>query len=213
MKFNGQNTVFHGISIFMSDKTDSLTQNILARLEQPIVMIGMMGAGKTKIGRMLAKALDLEFIDSDDEIEKAAGCSISDIFEHYGEEAFRDGECKVIQRLLNQEGVRIISTGGGAVLTKETEDAIWDQTISIWVKADISVIVERTSRNDRRPLLQTEDPEKTITKMVEDRNPVYQKADIVVESHSGPVQAVLNQTMEKLYRYLLDKKAADGSEE
>lgn len=206
VKFNGQNTVFHGISIFMSDGIDSLTQNILVRLKQPVVMIGMMGAGKTKIGRMLAKALGLGFIDSDDEIEKAAGCSIPDIFEHYGEKAFRDGECKVIQRLLNQEGVRIISTGGGAVFTEETADTIWNQTISIWVKADISVILERTSRNDRRPLLQTENPEKTITKMVEDRYPVYQKADIVVESHSGPVQAVLNQAMEKLYQYLLDRK-------
>jgi shikimate kinase len=206
MKFNGQNQLFHGISVFMSNEIDSLQKSILDRLNRPVVIVGMMGAGKTKIGRMLSRSLDIDFVDVDDEIVKAAGCSIPDIFEYYGEKAFRDGERRVIKRLLGQDGVRVISTGGGSMLNKETAKEIYDRTVSIWVKADVDVIVERTARNDRRPLLQTGNPEEIITKLLDERSPIYQKANIIIESHNGPVQAVLNQTMEKLDKYLLARE-------
>ena len=165
---------------FDTDKISYIRQ----RLDRPIVLIGLMGAGKSRIGRMLGHALEMSFVDADDEIECAAGMSVSEIFERYGEPYFRDGEKRVMARLLG-EGVQVIAAGGGAVMTPETADAIWKKSLSLWIKADIPVIVERTARNDRRPLLQTENPEKVLKELAEKRYPVYQKADIVVERLDG----------------------------
>jgi shikimate kinase len=181
-----------------------MVRDILACLNRPIVFVGMMGAGKTKIGRLLASELNIDFADSDDEVEKAAGCTISDIFENYGEKAFRDVEKKVIDRLVHEQPVRVISTGGGALLDEQTLATILNETISIWIKADIDITIDRTSRNNKRPLLQTENPEKVIEDMMKERYPVYKKADIEVQSDDSSVKAVLNQSIEKLYDYLCD---------
>lgn len=177
------------------------TQNITRRLDKPLVLTGLSGAGKTRLGRRLAGALGLDFVDSDEEIEKAARCSVSEIFEKFGEPYFRDGERRVILRLLDG-GVRVISTGGGALMTKETAGAVWRDAISIWVRAELPVILERTARTNHRPLLRGDNAEAILKKMMHERYPVYEQADIVVESHNGPAQAILNQTLQKLDDYL-----------
>ena len=180
---------------------DNIIYEIRARLNQPLALIGLMGAGKTRIGRALAGALDIRFVDSDDEIEKAAGMSVADIFDKFGEAYFREGEKRVIERLLD-EGVQVVATGGGAVMNPETASRIWDDTISIWVRAEMPVMLERTGRNDRRPLLRNGNPEEILTGLAEKRYPVYEKANIVVESHNGPIDAILNQALAKLHEFL-----------
>ena len=179
------------------DKAERIRHN----LDKPIVMIGLMGAGKTRIGRALADALELPFKDSDHEIEKAAGMAVSDIFEKFGETDFRQGEHRVINRLLSKK-IRIIATGGGAVMTPATADLIWSKAISIWVRADMDIMVERVGRTDKRPLLKDKDPEGVLGELADKRYPVYEKADIVIDSHNGPVEAILNQTIDKLYDFL-----------
>jgi shikimate kinase len=178
-----------------------VAQAVRDRLDEPLVLIGLMGSGKTRIGRALAGALELPFYDSDDEIEKAAGMTVSDIFEKFGEPYFRDGEQRVINRLL-KSGPCVLATGGGAVMRPETASLIWMNTISLWVKAEMAVMLERTSRSDRRPLLRNGNPEDILRNMMEKRYPVYEKADIVIESHNGPVEAILNQTLNKLLDFL-----------
>lgn len=178
-----------------------VVEDIRKRLDRPITMIGLMGAGKSKLGRMLAKVLGIPFVDADDEIEKAAGMSISEIFDRFGEEYFRDGERRVMNRLIDS-GVRVIATGGGAVTDPDTAKAVWDHTISIWVRAEVPLLVERTSRNRNRPLLQKGDPEEILAALAAQRYPVYEKADIIIDSHNGPVEAIVNQALDKLDRYL-----------
>lgn len=175
--------------------------SIRTRLDRPIVLVGMMGAGKTRLGKMLAEALDYRFVDSDEEIEQAAGLSISEIFEKYGESYFRDGERRVIKRLLDQD-VQVIATGGGAILNPETAAEIWQQTVSIWVKADISTILERTSRNDKRPLLKTGNPEEVLKKLAAIRDPIYQQAHITLDSSNVPGDDLLSQAIDRVYSYL-----------
>lgn len=155
---------------------------IKSHLDKPVVLIGMMGVGKTKIGRDLASALSLPFADSDDEIVAAAGMSVADIFERFGEPHFRDGEHRVIKRLL-EEGVKVVSTGGGAVMTADTADLIWQKTISVWIKADIDDILKRTMRNrEKRPLLMQDNPEKVLHELLSKREATYSRADIHVDN-------------------------------
>lgn len=180
---------------------DDIAARVRERLNRPIVLIGLMGAGKTRIGRALAQALDLGFTDSDDEIEKAAGMSIADIFEKFGEDYFRDGEKRVIERLL-AGGVRVIATGGGAVMNPATAEKIWNDTISIWIRADLPVMLERTGRSNRRPLLRDGNPEEILSRLAAARYPVYEKANVIVESHAGPVEAILNQALSRLDEFL-----------
>ncbi len=179
--------------------------DIRRMLDRPLVLIGMMGAGKTRTGRQLADALGLSFTDSDDEIEEAAGMSVSEIFEKFGEQYFRDGERRVIERLLEQ-GPCVIATGGGAIMTPETADSVWSNSVSVWIKADMDIMVERTGRRDDRPLLQNGDPRKILTDLAEKRYPVYEKADIVLDSHNGPIEAILNQALEKLQIFLRNEQ-------
>jgi shikimate kinase len=185
---------------------EDIVADIRARLDKPVVLVGLMGTGKTRLGRMLATTLDLPFTDSDDEIEKAAGMSVAEIFDRFGEPYFRDGERRVVKRLLD-DGVKIIATGGGAVMTHETADLIREKSISLWIRADLSVMLERTARNDRRPLLRNGDPEKILQELVELRYPVYGRADIAIDSHSGPVESILSQTLEKLDKFLRNRKS------
>jgi shikimate kinase len=146
-----------------------------------VVLVGMMGAGKSTIGRRLAARLRLPFLDADAEIETAAGMSIPDIFETHGEPHFRDGEARVIARLLDA-GPSVLATGGGAFMRDETRNRIRDKAISIWLKADAETILKRVKRRADRPLLQTADPAATIGRLIDERHPVYQLADITIAS-------------------------------
>lgn len=180
---------------------DELAQNIRNRLNKPLVMVGLMGAGKTKMGGLLAKALDLPFVDADQEIESVAGCSIADIFETHGEPAFRDLERKVLARLLSDE-LKIIAPGGGAVMNEETAALIWNKSVSVWLKADLDVLVERTSRNDKRPLLRNGNPRDILAGLIEKRHPVYQKAALSVDTDSSEIEHTLQKLMKSLDAYL-----------
>ena len=152
-----------------------------------VALIGMMGAGKTKVGRLLAQRQGLKFIDADTEIQEAAGCSIEDIFETQGEAVFREGERKVIARLLNGP-VHVLATGGGAFQNASTRAVIAERAVSVWLKADLDVLWERVSRRANRPMLKTADPQRTLADLIEKRYPVYALADLTVVSEGGPVE-------------------------
>jgi shikimate kinase len=162
-----------------------------------LVLVGLMGAGKTTIGRRLAERLVLPFIDADDEIEKAAGCSIEEIFAERGEAAFRDGEQRVIARLL--EGpVHVQATGGGAFMNPETRGRIRDRGLSIWLRADLEVLYERVSRRHHRPLLKGRDPRQVLSDLMAERYPIYGEADVVVDTDRSPHARVVSAIVEAL---------------
>ena len=162
-----------------------------------IVLVGMMGAGKSTIGRRLAARLRLPFTDADTEIEAAAGMSIPDIFETRGEAQFRDGEARVIARLL-EHGPIVLATGGGAFMREETRDRIRARAISIWLRADADVIMRRVRRRADRPLLQTADPEATVNRLLGEREPVYQNADLTILSRDVPHDRIVEECIEAL---------------
>lgn len=159
-----------------------------------IVLVGLMGAGKTTIGRRLAQRLALPFVDADEEIERAAGLSVSEIFDTFGEAEFRAGERRVIARLLDGPP-RVIATGGGAFMDEETRAKIRARGISIYLRADIAVLAERVARRNTRPLLRGRDPEGTLSDLLAVREPIYAQADIIVSSadqpHAATVDAIL----------------------
>lgn len=160
-------------------------------LTKTIVLVGLMGAGKTTVGRRLAKTLGVAFKDSDDEIAAAAGCSIPDIFEIHGEAIFRDLERRVISRLLTDKEPKVLATGGGAWMTPETRKLIKKHALSIWLKAELTVLVERVSRRGGRPLLEKGDKHAILAKLMEERYPVYGEADMTVESDNGAHERVV----------------------
>lgn len=174
------------------------TRDFEAALEatgtRPIVLVGLMGAGKTSIGRRLAEKLNLTFVDADVEIEKAAGKSIPDIFAEHGEAHFRDGERRVIARLL-ENGKHVLATGGGAFMNEETRAAIKANSVSIWLKAELDVLLKRVAKRGGRPLLENRDPAEVLQNLINIRYPVYAEADITVESldvqHTHMVNAVI----------------------
>ncbi|MEZ5656027.1 MAG: shikimate kinase [Sphingobium sp.] len=165
--------------------------------QRPIVLIGMMGVGKSTIGRRLANRLGLPFVDADEEIAAAADLSIPEIFERYGEEEFRDGERRVIARLLEQ-GRKVIATGGGAFMNDETRRLILSEAIAVWLDADLTILVERVSRREGRPLLKDKDPLVVLTELAKVRNPVYAQAPIHVKSGEGPHEMTVNRIVEAL---------------
>jgi shikimate kinase len=180
----------------------SLTQDaeISAALgTRSVVLVGMMGAGKSTIGRRLSLRLRLPFLDADTEIELAhAGMPIPEIFASYGEPYFRDGEARVIARLLDN-GPGVLATGGGAFMREETRNRIRDKAISIWLKADADIIMRRVKRRADRPLLQTADPEATVGRLLREREPVYQHADLTVWSRDVPHEKIVDECIEALY--------------
>ena len=166
-----------------------------------VVLVGMMGAGKSTIGRRLSARLGLPFLDADTEIEAAAGMSIPDIFESRGEPDFRDGEARVIARLLDS-GPAVLATGGGAFMRKETRDRIHDKAVSIWLKADVDIIMRRVKRRSDRPLLRTADPEATVGRLISAREPVYQLADLTVWSRDVPHEKIVDECVQALHGLL-----------
>lgn len=173
-----------------------------------IVMVGMMGCGKSAIGRRLAGVLELRFIDADDEIEKAAGMSINEIFAQLGEQHFRDGERRVIARLLGG-GPQVLSTGGGAFMSEETRDRVKEAGVSVWLKAELGVLMKRVMRRDNRPLLKTHNPEERMRELLDLRNPVYALADITVESRDVAHDIIVGEILSKLAQHLAAQQQQD----
>lgn len=170
--------------------------------DRPIVLTGMMGAGKTVMGRRLAVHLGLDFVDSDIEIETAAGMSIADIFARHGEPFFRDRENRVVGRLIGG-GPRIVATGGGAFIHPATRAAIKAGSISVWIKADFDVLMRRVRKRSNRPLLRTPDPEGTLKRLMADRYPVYAEADVTVESRDCSQEVMVDHMAAALAGYLV----------
>ena len=166
-----------------------------------IVMVGMMGAGKSSIGRRLANRLGMSFVDADTEIETAANQSIPDIFEQYGEAYFRDGERRVIQRLLDGKP-KVLATGGGAFIQPDTRAAIKANGISIWLKADRDLLLSRVKRRNNRPLLKMGDPAEVLERLISERYPIYAEAEIHVQSRDIAHEAVIDDILVALADYL-----------
>ena len=178
-----------------------------ASADRTVVLVGLMGSGKSTIGRRLAKRLGLKFIDADEEVEKAAGCSIEDIFAFHGEQAFRDGERRVIRRLM-QGPVHVLATGGGAFLDERTRETFAELGISVWLRADVEVLVRRVRRSDSRPLFRNGDPKEILEQLKRERDPVYALADLTVDSGDGAAEAVVEDILS-----MLRERAGAGSRE
>jgi shikimate kinase len=190
------------MSLGLSEHNKDDRQERLARIREAlgprsVVLIGLMGAGKTAVGRRLANRLELPFIDADTEIEVAAGASISEIFAEHGESYFRQGERKVIKRLLDG-GPQVLATGGGAYMNAETRACIKARGLSVWLKADLKVLLKRVGRRDSRPLLTRGDPEKVMKKLIEERYPIYEEADVTVESRDVPHDVIVGAVIDAL---------------
>ncbi len=195
-----------GIATGAEGETEQALDRRAAQLVQAlgrrsIVLIGLMGSGKTSTGRRLAQQLGLDFVDADAEIEAAAGMSITEIFAQHGETYFRDGERRVMARLLN-EGPRVLATGGGAFMNEETRARIAASGISIWLKADLDVLWRRVRKRSHRPLLQSGDPERTLRSLLDQRYPVYARADITVISRDGPQELAVEEAIDGLEFFL-----------
>src|SRR5665213_1435192 len=176
-----------------------------------VVLVGMMGAGKSTIGRRLSARLRLPFLDADTEIETAAGMSIPDIFETHGELHFRDGEARVIARLLDG-GSGVLATGGGAFMREETRNRIHDRAVSIWLKADADIIMRRVKRRADRPLLQTADPAATVGRLIEEREPIYQHADLTIWSREVPHEKIVDECIDALHGLLCGSAVRPASD-
>lgn len=180
---------------------------LVARLRgRPLVLVGMMGAGKTTVGRRLAARLNRQFLDSDEEIEKAAQMSIPEIFAQRGEPEFRAGEMRVISRVLKEKDI-VLATGGGAFVNHETRAMMKAEGITVWLKAEADILFERVSRRSNRPLLKTANPRATLEKLIEERYPIYAEADVTVPSRDVPQEAVASDIVEAVLAHLKRKDA------
>ena len=184
---------------------------ILSRLgRRSIVLVGMMGVGKSSIGRRLGARLGVPFVDADAEIEKAAGMSIADIFARHGEADFRSGEARVIARLL-EGGPQILATGGGAVMNPDTRAAIKAKGVSIWLHAEFDVLMRRISKRKKdRPMLQTADPAATLRQLLAEREPIYAQSDLTVQSREVPHDAIVAEIMRALAAFLNSPAPSPG---
>jgi len=178
--------------------------------QKSIVMVGLMGCGKSAVGRRLAAKLGLPFVDADEEIEKAAGKSIEDIFAEHGEAYFRDGERKVLARLL-RSGPQVLATGGGAFMNAATREAIAQGGVSVWLKAELPLLIRRVGKRNNRPLLKTGNPETVMQKLMDDRYPIYAQADITVESRDVPHELIVAEILELLARTLQTASPPEGA--
>ena len=176
-------------------------EKLSKRLDRPIVLVGLMGVGKSTVGRRLARRLGLPFVDSDSAIEDAAGATAAEVFDRFGEADFRDGERRLVARLVEGER-RVIATGGGAFVDPRTRELLKERALTIWLDAPVEVLAERTARRDTRPLLRTADPKATLARLGEERRPAYAEADIHIRSgdgaHGEVVEAIISALRERL---------------
>jgi shikimate kinase len=176
---------------------------------KPIVLVGMMGAGKTTVGRRLAARLKRHFVDSDDEIEKAANMTIPEIFKSHGEAEFRAGEQRVVARILKERDI-VLATGGGAFVNSETRALVKAEALSVWIKADFDLLFARVSRRSNRPLLQTENPRATLQALIDARYPIYADADITVISRDVPQDAVASDLIAAMIAHIEAQNAREA---
>lgn len=176
-------------------------QKLTDILDRPIVLVGLMGAGKSTVGRRLAKRLGLPFVDSDSEIEEAAGTTAAELFERYGENDFRDGERRLVSRLMDGT-IRVIATGGGAFVDPRTRQLLNDHAITVWLDAPVEVLAERTGRRDTRPLLRRGDRAATLTRLSQEREPMYAEAQIHIRSGNGAHGEVVEAIVAALHERL-----------
>lgn len=189
----------------MRDEHPRLSQadinRIAKEIRRPLVLVGLMGVGKTSVGRRLAQVIGRDFVDADEEIERAAQRSVREIFEQFGEPYFREGERRVIARLIGEDH-GVIATGGGAFVDEQTRALILGTGLAIWIDADIDTLVERTRRRDTRPLLREGDPRTILTELYETRKPCYAQAQIRVESLNGPHIRTVERILEAVDQWL-----------
>ena len=181
--------------------------DVAKRLDRPLALVGLMGVGKSTVGRRLAKRLGLPFVDSDSAIEDAAGYSPAEMFERFGEQDFRDGERRLVARLVEGE-VRVIATGGGAYVDPRTRELLNERAITIWLDAPVDILADRTSRRDTRAQLRQGDPKTTLERLSEERRPSYEQAHIHVKSGDGAHREVVEAIVDALERYLGSRSAA-----
>lgn len=185
------------------------TTEILAQLgDRSIVFVGLMGAGKTAIGRKVASELGLPFIDSDHEIETVSRTTIPDLFALYGEPEFRSLEQRVIGRLL-EGGPQVLSTGGGAYMNAQTRESIASRGFSVWLKADLDILMERVSKKQNRPLLKNADPRGVLQKLIDERHPTYALADITVTTRDAAKEVIALEVLEAIAQRLSERHAAE----
>lgn len=183
----------------------SIKTTMRIELTEPkiILLVGMMGCGKTTLGKVLSRRLNLPFIDSDKEIEKASGCSISDLFATYGEEEFRRGEERIMARLLTESKPCVLSSGGGAFLSLKTQAIAKKHAISVWIRADVDLLSHRTEGRKHRPLVPAKDNKKAIERLVKECYPLYANADLTLDTHPEPI----SKTVQRLLKLLTQNKA------
>jgi shikimate kinase len=196
--------------VWVTRAKESRQNDLPARLgARPLVLIGMMGAGKTTVGRRLAHRLGRHFVDSDEEIEKAANMTIPEIFESHGEAEFRSGEARVIARLLRDEHI-VLGTGGGAWINPDTRALIKAGALSVWIKADLDLLYARVARRSNRPLLRTANPRETLAALIAARYPIYAEADITVVSRDVPQDQVAEDIIAATLAHLRAREPAHG---
>jgi shikimate kinase len=176
--------------------------DLTKRLDRPIVLVGLMGVGKSTVGRRLARRLGLPFVDSDAAIEDAAGLSPAEVFERYGEQDFRDGERRLVARLVDEGDIQVIATGGGAFVDPRTRALLNERAITIWLDAPVDILTERTSRRDTRAQLRDGDPKAILDRLADERRPSYEQAHIHVKSGSGAHRDVVDAILRALDAYL-----------
>ena len=176
--------------------------DLAKRLDRPLVLVGLMGVGKSTVGRRLARRLGLPFVDSDAAIEDAAGLSPAEVFERYGEQDFRDGERRLVARLVDEGDIQVIATGGGAFVDPRTRELLNERAITIWLDAPVDILAERTSRRDTRAQLRDGDPKAILDRLADERRPAYEQAHIHVKSGSGAHRDVVDAILRALDAYL-----------
>jgi shikimate kinase len=189
-----------------------MDMDLRKRLDRPLVLVGLMGVGKSTVGRRLARRLGLGFVDSDSEIEDAAGYSAAEVYERFGEQDFRDGERRLVARLIEGD-VRVIATGGGAYVDPRTRKLLNERAITVWLDAPVDVLAERTSRRDTRAQLRNDDPKGTLARLASERRPSYSEAHIHVTSGEGAHKDVVDSIVQALEAYLAGNSApSSGSD-
>lgn len=201
-----QDTAMSDTALQNKDPAAQDAQMLATLGRRSIVLVGMMGAGKSSVGRKLASKLALPFVDADSEIETAAGMTIPEIFEVRGEAEFRAGEARVISRLL-EAGPQVLATGGGAFMNADTQSAIRAKGVAIWLRADFDVLMKRIKRRSDRPMLKTADPAATLQKLIAERYPVYAEADITVDSRDVVHEVIVDEILDALRDYFAGTKA------